>query len=413
MEKTTNSYLNIEKENLCSETHPVIFHGKKSEYFLIWLVNLLLTIITLGVYSAWATVRTRRYFLGNTEINGSRFEYHASAFRIFLTRLIIVVLLVLFIVSEYIHVGFKYAFLATLFLLTPYFLVRSWRFNAIMTSYRNVRFNFQTNYSKAYWIILLLPFLLIVASIVSVYGIGSVISIINTINQRNNGYSYQELKSFYFVMSIVQIAVMTVLLYLIASFRSKKIYEFFVNHLCFGKSNFSIKLKYSKFLNIYGIAFLIFLPFLIVAALGFYQFLSTEVFHANYNVDKKSTSFVTSVLFLSYIDVYVGFFVSYAYIHVATRRLVINTMEFNNTLNFKSTMTFSSYLLLLITNALLVIFTLGFGAPLAQIRYANYMAENTKIIGDLSLKNEIAHDDTHATALHDEVLNEFDLGLSI
>ncbi len=40
--------------------HPVRFHGKSGEYFAIWLVNALLTVITLGIYSAWATVRRRR-----------------------------------------------------------------------------------------------------------------------------------------------------------------------------------------------------------------------------------------------------------------------------------------------------------------------------------------------------------------
>src|SRR5690606_23104155 len=47
----------------------VKFHGNTSEYFSIWIVNLMLTIVTLGIYSAWATVRNNRYFYGNTEID--------------------------------------------------------------------------------------------------------------------------------------------------------------------------------------------------------------------------------------------------------------------------------------------------------------------------------------------------------
>ncbi|MFB1034562.1 MAG: DUF898 family protein, partial [Sinobacterium sp.] len=38
-------------------TVPVKFLGKTGEFFSIWIVNLLLTIVTLGIYSAWATVR--------------------------------------------------------------------------------------------------------------------------------------------------------------------------------------------------------------------------------------------------------------------------------------------------------------------------------------------------------------------
>lgn len=48
----------------------VRFCGSGSEYFRIWIVNLLLTIVTLGIYSAWAKVRTLQYFYRNTQLGG-------------------------------------------------------------------------------------------------------------------------------------------------------------------------------------------------------------------------------------------------------------------------------------------------------------------------------------------------------
>jgi uncharacterized membrane protein YjgN (DUF898 family) len=54
------------------------FNGTALRYFGIWIVNLLLTIFTLGIYSAWAKVRTRRYFYGNTLLDGSPFDYLAN-----------------------------------------------------------------------------------------------------------------------------------------------------------------------------------------------------------------------------------------------------------------------------------------------------------------------------------------------
>ena len=48
------------------------FTGSGAEYFGIWIVNLLLTIITLGIYSAWAKVRRLQYFYRHTEVAGSR-----------------------------------------------------------------------------------------------------------------------------------------------------------------------------------------------------------------------------------------------------------------------------------------------------------------------------------------------------
>ena len=51
------------------------FTGKTGEYFGIWIVNVLLIIITLGIYTAWAKVRTKRYFYGHTLLNNSPFDY--------------------------------------------------------------------------------------------------------------------------------------------------------------------------------------------------------------------------------------------------------------------------------------------------------------------------------------------------
>ncbi|MGI9420607.1 MAG: DUF898 family protein, partial [Geminicoccaceae bacterium] len=61
---------------------PFAFTGRAGEYFGIWIVNLLLSIVTLGIYSAWAKVRTRRYFYGNTKLADSTFDYLASPVQI-------------------------------------------------------------------------------------------------------------------------------------------------------------------------------------------------------------------------------------------------------------------------------------------------------------------------------------------
>jgi uncharacterized membrane protein YjgN (DUF898 family) len=52
------------------------FTGTGSEYFGIWIVNWLLTIVTLGIYSAWAKVRRLQYFYRHTELAVSTFDFH-------------------------------------------------------------------------------------------------------------------------------------------------------------------------------------------------------------------------------------------------------------------------------------------------------------------------------------------------
>ena len=58
------------------------FRGDGFEYFKIWIVNILLTIVTLGIYSAWATVRNHRYFYSNLYLDGNNFSYLAEPMQI-------------------------------------------------------------------------------------------------------------------------------------------------------------------------------------------------------------------------------------------------------------------------------------------------------------------------------------------
>ncbi|HKX64561.1 MAG TPA: DUF898 family protein, partial [Rhizomicrobium sp.] len=73
--------------------HQMRFEGSGGEYFKIWIVNLALSIVTLGIFSAWAKVRSKRYFYGNTYIGEHSFDYHANPLRILLGRLVALCLL--------------------------------------------------------------------------------------------------------------------------------------------------------------------------------------------------------------------------------------------------------------------------------------------------------------------------------
>ena len=70
----------------------IVFNGKAGEYFGIWIVNLLLTLITFGVYSPWAKVRRKKYFYNNTLIDNVGFDYHAKPIAILKGRAIAFVL---------------------------------------------------------------------------------------------------------------------------------------------------------------------------------------------------------------------------------------------------------------------------------------------------------------------------------
>jgi uncharacterized membrane protein YjgN (DUF898 family) len=67
--------------------------GSGLEYFAIWIVNLLLSIITLGIYSAWAKVRREQYFHRNTLLDDHPFEYTGDPLRILLGRVLALVVI--------------------------------------------------------------------------------------------------------------------------------------------------------------------------------------------------------------------------------------------------------------------------------------------------------------------------------
>jgi len=118
-----------------------------------------LTLITLGIYSAWATVRNNRYFYGNTFVDGASFSYLAKPLQILKGRIIAVVVFALF-------VGLAGAFPlagAILYLVlgfaAPYIYNQSLAFKMRNTSYKNIQFRFNGDYGEAFGVLVIWPFL--------------------------------------------------------------------------------------------------------------------------------------------------------------------------------------------------------------------------------------------------------------
>ena len=138
---------------------PLRFHGTGSDYFRIWIVNIILSVLTLGIYSAWAKVRRKQYFYGNTRIQKASFEYLADPKKILVGRIIVVVIFFTFsIVSELVPiVGTIFSLL--FLVLLPWLVVRSFTFNARNSAIRNIRFDFAGTVGQAAKEYVLWPFL--------------------------------------------------------------------------------------------------------------------------------------------------------------------------------------------------------------------------------------------------------------
>jgi uncharacterized membrane protein YjgN (DUF898 family) len=138
---------------------PFVFTGSGSEFFRIWIVNLLLSIVTLGIYSAWAKVRTAKYFYNNTTVAGANFDYHGNPLSILKGRLIAVAAIATYSGAGYISKGLGLALFLMLAALLPWLLWKGLQFSFYNSSYRSVRFGFAGSTGKAYKVFLLFPIL--------------------------------------------------------------------------------------------------------------------------------------------------------------------------------------------------------------------------------------------------------------
>ena len=118
------------------------FWGSGGEYFRIWIVNLILTILTLGIYSAWAKVRRKQYFYGNTRIGSDTFRYLADPKRILVGRLIVTALFVVYSLTTRFAPEAATVMSLVFLIFFPWMIVKSFRFNAQNSMYRNIRFGF-------------------------------------------------------------------------------------------------------------------------------------------------------------------------------------------------------------------------------------------------------------------------------
>lgn len=126
------------------------FRGAAGEYFRIWIVNLALGIVTLGIYSAWASVRTRRWFYANTLLAGSSFEYAAQPLPILRGRLLAALLFALYVVAGRTSPRLQLAAAALIALALPWLVVRGLAFRARYSAWRGLPFRFEPDYRGAY-----------------------------------------------------------------------------------------------------------------------------------------------------------------------------------------------------------------------------------------------------------------------
>ncbi|WP_240738167.1 YjgN family protein [Deinococcus fonticola] len=135
-------------------TFPLSFTGTSAEFFRIWIVNVALSVVTLGLYTPWARVRTRQYFYGNTWVDGHNFEYTANPWALLRGYLLVAALFGTYNAAmQFQFQGWEWVvgIVVGLFvLLYPWLVRQSLRFLARSTVHRGLHFSFQGSLGQAY-----------------------------------------------------------------------------------------------------------------------------------------------------------------------------------------------------------------------------------------------------------------------
>lgn len=147
------------------------FTGSGAAYFRIWVVNLLLTLLTLGVYSAWAKVRKARWFAQHTELDGDRFDFHGEPWRILVGRGVALLLLAAWTWSFAIAPWLGLAVLGLFCVLGPILFASAQRFRLANTSWRGMRFGFAVPRARLYAVCVPLLLLWTAGSVAQAQGI--------------------------------------------------------------------------------------------------------------------------------------------------------------------------------------------------------------------------------------------------
>ncbi|MET0519602.1 MAG: YjgN family protein [Burkholderiaceae bacterium] len=129
---------------------PIEFTGSGSEYFRIWIVNLLLSIVTLGLYLPFAKARRLSYFYSNTLIDGHALAFHGNPWKMLRGFVLLALLMGAYALAGQLSpIGAVIAF-GVLCIVWPALWRASLRFRLANTSWRGLRFGFRGDLAGAY-----------------------------------------------------------------------------------------------------------------------------------------------------------------------------------------------------------------------------------------------------------------------
>jgi uncharacterized membrane protein YjgN (DUF898 family) len=330
------------------------FTGTSAEYFRIWIVNVCLTLLTLGIFSAWAKVRKKRYFYSHTVLDGTPFQYLGQPIPILKGRIVAVALFGLWYVGTHYVIQLLPVVAIIALVLAPWVLVRSAAFNARYSAYRNMTFEFRGSYWSAFKML---------------YGWGAI-----TLLTLGIAFSWWQ----------------------------QRIKQYMVTHSGYGDTTGELNATGGQFFRVYALGGLMF-----GGALG----LAGAI--AGFMFAKEGRGVDQSVFFGTFtVMVYLVYVAMFAYMRARIANLVWNHTLLGP-LKFESRLTARSLLALYVTNLLAIAVSLGLLIPWAVVRTHKYRAERFSVIPEGDLREFRGSSESSVEAAGAEVGELFDFDMSI
>jgi len=306
--------------------------------------------LTLGIYSAWAKVRNKQYFYGNTSLDGASFSYHASPVKILVGRLIAVAFFVLYALAEQLSLVASLVMLVVFLVVLPWLICSSLRFNARYSRYRNLAFDFRGRPWGAFKAFMLWPM-----------AAGLTLGLLFPM-----AYQRQQ--------------------------------QFVVGHHAYGRPQFQFSARpgdyYPIFLALAGAFILAVVAMMVLAAI-----LSPLI-------GEKSLTLMTGPAFLLvYIVLFAGF-------TAATSNLLYNSTSLEEH-HFVARWNLFSYARLVVVNFLATLLTLGLFMPWAKVRLARYKAEHTTVLVAGSLDKFVEDQRQQESSVAEGVTDIFDVDVGL
>ena len=335
---------------------PFVFTGRGGEYFRIWIVNLCLSLLTLGIYSAWAKVRRMQYFYRHTAVAGANFDYHGDPVAILKGRILAVGMFALYSVAgQFSIIAGLIAFVLILAVM-PWLLVRSFRFRLHNTSYRGLRFSFHGKNGEGYVNFLLLP-------LVSYMSLG-----------------------------------------LLWPLAHQQIRRYLHNNSQYGNERFGFHagagLFYKPYLIVFGSLIGVMVAAGVIAAL---------LIKGTSLPSESAVAVVMGLVLLAYLA---ALLLITPYLAARLQNIIWN----NTTLGpfgFESHLRARGMFGIMASNFVLIILTLGLFKPFADIRIARYRLENMALQVNADLDEFVAGVQVNASAAGEEMAEMFDIDIAI